>query len=122
MALSTFLNGRPYTTLRGAAMLALSDTGYIVTGTVTSDSGGGGTTVWTAGTAAIPCRVDALGGSESLMAGRISDASTHMIAIPAGASLDVRNRFAITGRGTFEITAVSERTAELFRQVEAAQI
>lgn len=122
MPLSTFLNGRPYTTLRGAAFLALSDVGHLVSGTVTSDGGGGGTTVWSAGTADIPCRVDAISGSEALSAGRISEVSTHVIVMPYGTDIDVRDRFAIENRGTFEITAVSERTAEAFRQLEAAEV
>ena len=122
MPLSTFLNGRGYETLRGAAFLALSDVGHLVSGTVTSDGGGGGTTVWSAGTADIPCRVDAIGGSEALTAGRIDESSTHVIVIPSGTDIDEKDRFAIEGRGTFVVTAISERTSETFRTLAAAGV
>lgn len=122
MPITTFLNGRTdYIQLRGMAFMALSEVGYVVAGSVTSDAGGGGTTTWVAGTVGIPCRVDALGGGESVTAGQISENSTHQITLPAATPIDEVNRFAITGRGTFDITAVPERTGEFLRVLEAVQ-
>ncbi len=120
--LATFVNGRPYTTLRGAAFLFLSDVGHIVSGSVAGDSGGGGTTVWTAGTTNIPCRIDALSGSESVIAARISEHSTHEITLPPETAVTVQDRFAIDGRGTFDVTAVLERTVEWTRIIEVSQL
>lgn len=123
MPVTTFLNGRTdYTHLRGAAFLTLSEVGYVVAGTVTGDQGGGATTTWTAGTIAVPCRIDATGGGESVMAARISERTSHIITIPAAVDITAIQRFEITGRGTFEITAVPERTGEFLRSLEAVQI
>lgn len=122
MPLSTFLNGRAYTTLRGAAFLALSETGHVISGSITDDAGGGGTTTWTAGSA-IPCRIDPLGsrGDEREIGGRISERSTHFVHIPSGTEVVAGDTFAIDGRGTFEITAVPQRTAEMVRLIEVVQ-
>jgi head-tail adaptor len=120
MPLSTFLDGRNYTRLRGAAWLALSDTGHVLAGSVADDGGGGGTTVWTAG-ATIPCRVSPITGAEQLVAERVSDRSTHQILVPSGTDIDAGGRFVIDNRGTFEITAARERTREWIRTLEAVE-
>lgn len=94
----------------------LPATAYIVTDTFTSDSGGGATTVrGTAGTVA--CRIDALGGSEAQVAGRISDRSTHLVTLPAETSITAGNDLSIDG-SSFEVTAVRDHTDELVRHVE----
>jgi len=107
--------------LRGLAWLALSDVGQIGDGTVTDDTGGGGTTVWSYGSD-IPCRIDPMAGNEQLVASRLSDRSTHLITIPPEIPITTANRFVITGRGTFEVTAVQDRTGELMRFFEAVQV
>jgi len=123
MPTTTFLNGRTdYTTLRGGAFVMLSEIGYIVSGSVTSDQGGGGTITWSQGGTAVPCRVDAMGGGEALMGAKISEQTTHVITVPASAVVTPANRFAITNRGTFEITAVPEQTAQFLQTLEAVQI
>jgi head-tail adaptor len=121
MPLGTFLNGGTITTLRGLSWLALSDSGRVGAGTIVGDTGGGATTTWTYG-GTIPCRVDPLSGRELITAGRISDRSTHLITVPPGAGVTTSNRFAVTGRGTFEITAVQDRTGELVRSLEAVKV
>jgi head-tail adaptor len=121
MPLATFLNGGTITTLRGLSWLALSDSGRVGAGTMVGDTGGGATTTWTYG-GTIPCRVDPLSGRELLTAGRISDRSTHLITVPPGTGVTTSNRFAVTGRGTFEITAVQDRTGELVRSLEAVKV
>lgn len=121
MPLGTFLSGRTPLQLRGAAWLALSDTGMIGAGSIVDDVGGGGMTVWTyAGT--IPCRVDPLAGNERLVASRISDESTHLLTVPPNTALTTASRFAIVGGGTFEVTAVRDSTDEILRSFEAIKV
>lgn len=119
--LTTFLDGRPASQLRGLMWMALSDTGHVVNQVSTDDAGGGVTQVWTAGTA-IPCRIDDLAGGENLAAGRISDRSTHLITVPPNMVPTPIDRFAIDGRGTFEITGVRNRTREWAQLLEVVQV
>lgn len=120
--LSTFLDGRDFNQLRGLQFLALSDVGHVVSKTIVSDAGGGGTATWTSGSA-IPCRIDPLGsrGDERMIGGRISERSTHYVRIPTGVSVTADDRFVIDGRGTFEITALPESTRGWVRLVEVVQ-
>lgn len=123
MPLSTFLNARNPTQLRGLAWLALSEAGFVVAGTAASDSGGGVTQTWTAGSVSVPCRIDPVTDqSRRLVGGRIDERSTHVVTVPAGTSLSAADRFAITGRGTFEITATHEQTGEMARMFEVIQL
>jgi hypothetical protein len=123
MPFGTFLDGREPERLRGLMFLSLSDTGNVVRGSFTSDAGGGGTIAWTAGSA-LPCRIDPLtqtGGREQLVAGRVSDRATHVVTVPPGTVADTDDRFVVSGRGTFEIVAVRERTKEWARMVEVVE-
>jgi len=121
MPISTFLDGRQPTQLRGLAFLALSDIGQVLTQTSTDDGGGGASQAWNlSGT--IACRVDDLSGSEQLSAGRISDRTTHVITVPPNVVPTPADRFLIAGKGTFEITAVRNRTREWLQMLEAAQV
>lgn len=121
MPLSTFLNDIVPTQLRGLAWLALSDTGQVGAGSIVSDSGGGGTASWTYG-GTIPCRLDPLTGDEGVVGSRLHDRSTHLITVPVGTAVDGEDRFVVAGRGTFEITAVRERTGAALLPLEAAEI
>ena len=123
MPSGTFLSGRAPTRLRGLQWLTYRDTGTLWRGTVTSDSGGGATGTWAASSVAtwgtaIPCRIDAMSGDESLAAGRLDDRSTHVVQTPAGVPVRNTDRFAIANRGTFEVTAVREWTGESARFFE----
>lgn len=118
MPFGTFLDGRAHG--RGLLWLRLTDTGYVLAGAAVDDGGGGATQTWTAGSA-VPCRVDPLTGREEMTAGQVDDRSTHLITVPADTTISSRERFAIDNRGTFEITAVRERTAEWARRFEAVQ-
>lgn len=123
MGLSTFLNGRTPATLRGLQLLALTDTGLVLTRTTVSDAGGGATQTWgTAGT--VPCRIDPLSNrtDRTLTAGRISERSTHLVTLPDGTTVETDDRFAITGRGTFEVTAVQDRTSQRTLVIEVVQV
>jgi hypothetical protein len=123
MSLSTFLNGGTATQLRGLQWLALSDVGNIGAGTIVSDGGGGGTFNYTYGSA-IPCRIDPLGSRlpGAMLGGRIDERSTHVITVPAGTDVLAASRFAVVGRGTFDVTSVPERTAEWTRVFEVMEI
>jgi Phage head-tail joining protein len=123
MPAAGFLNGRTsYTYLRGAAFLFLSEVGYPVRGSAASDSGGGAHTTWMADPTGVPCRVDAMGGGESESGAKISENTTHLIVLPAQCDVSEMQRFAISNRGTFEITAVPERTGEFLRTIEAVEL
>lgn len=127
MPFGTFLNGRSATQLRGLAWLTLSDRAQIASRTYTSDSGGGATETWGYG-GTIPCRVDTVAGlgvNEDIVAGRLSDRSTHMISLPGGTiggTITTSSRIRVVGRGTYEVTAIQERTAEWMRVAEAVQV
>lgn len=123
MPLSTFLNGRDPTRLRGLQWLSLSDTGNVLTRVSTSDSGGGATFTWTTG-GTVQCRIDPVTdrGASRMVGGRIDERSTHVVTVPSGVSVASDSRFLISGRGTFEITATHERTAEWARSFEVLQV
>jgi head-tail adaptor len=121
MPLSTFLNTSPVMQLRGAAWLALSDTGQVGAGTIVDDGGGGVTTGWAYG-GSVPCRIDPLTDNETIAAGRISDRSTHLVTVPPGTAVTTSSRFLIANRGTYEVTGVQDRTGELLRFFEVVQV
>lgn len=120
MPLSTFLNGRPPT--RGLIWLGLSDTATIIAGTVASDSGGGVTQTW-AVTGTVDCRIDPLsGGRNGVTGGAIDERSTHVVTVPSDTAVGVANRVAIAGRGTYEVTAVRDRTDQLTQVFEVLSV
>lgn len=122
MPFATFLDGVATTQLRGLSWLSLSGSGQIGTLSGTTDSGGGATTTWTYGST-IPSRIDPLGGSESEVADRISDRSTHVITLPPATPVTVSSRFnSLDESQTYEITAVRNRTREWLRVAEAVKL
>lgn len=122
MPISTFLHSGTVSQLRGLQWLALADTGYVVGGSLTNDQGGGGTVVWTAG-AAVPCRIDPLaGGGGGVTGDRINERSTHLVTVPAHTAVASAGRFAIDNRGTFEVTAVRDRTDEFTHRFEVVAV
>lgn len=124
MPFGTFLNGRTPTQLRGLQWLTLSDQATIGSRSYASDNGGGATATWTYG-GTIPCRIDpvgAIGLREGVVAERMSDRSTHRITLPANTSADTEDRVRVIGRGTFEVTAVDQVTAEWVHVVEVSQV
>lgn len=128
MPLSTFLDGREPIRLRGLQMLSMSDTGHVVRAVSTDDQGGGVTQSWSAGTA-VPCRIDPIAdrGFSRVTGGRIDERSTHVVQMPAGTALGgtlitTDDRFAIDGRGTFEVTALRDRTREWVREFEVVAV
>jgi hypothetical protein len=50
--------------------------------------------------------------------GAIDERSSHIVTLPAGTNVAAANRFVIAGRGTFEVTAVRQRTASLTQVIE----
>lgn len=121
MSLSTFLNGRAPSQLRGLMWLALSESGQRGTATFTSDSGGGASRVWAFG-GTIPCRIDPLGPVSAVIGGRVDERSTHLVTVAPGGTFAATDRFLISGRGTFEVTAAHQQTAELSTTFEVIQI
>jgi len=123
MPLATFLNDAVPAQLRGLQWLALSETGMVLSLTSVDDSGGGATQTWGTTVTGVPCRIDPVGSTgRDLLAGRIDERSTHVITIPSGTNVTVDNRFQITGRGTFEVTAQRDQTGEMARTFEVLQI
>lgn len=115
--ISTFLDGRTPTQLRGAAFLGLSDTCWVTSSTTTDDHGGGGVQTWgTVGTTV--ARVAPLIGGEDATADRTSDRSTHQVYLPANYPIMSDQRLVIEGRGEFQILAVRDRTSEQIRACE----
>jgi hypothetical protein len=119
-SISTFLDGRASTQLRGLAWLALSDSGRIVSMAGTDDGGGGITQTWTAGSY-FPCRINPVGSRGGVVAEQLDERTTHVITIPAGTAVVPSARFEIANRGTYEITAVRTRTKETIRELEAVE-
>lgn len=117
----SFFQAGAVTQLRGLAWMALSDVGQVGAGTTVDDSGGGVTTGWAYG-GSVPCRIDPLTDNESLVAGRVSDRSTHIVTVPPGTPVTTSSRFVIAGRGTYEVTGVQDRTGELMRFFEVVQV
>jgi hypothetical protein len=115
----TFLTGTA-TQLRGLAWTALSATGNVAAGTFADDGGGGGTLTYTLG-ADVPCRLDPLTTAPGVTGGRIDERSTHLLTVPAGTSLNVTSRFHVGG-GTFEVTALRERTGASVLTAEVTSI
>jgi len=121
MPFSTFLNGKLPTQLRGLQWLSLSELASIGTRTYVSDGGGGGTASWSYN-GSIPCRIDPAGGSEDVVAERMTDRSIHTVLVPAGTSVDENDRVLISGRGTFEVIAAEQRSAEWVRALSVVQV
>lgn len=121
MSQATFLNGGTISQLRGLAWLALSNVGSVVTRGGTTDSGGGISGGTAAYGSAVPCRIDPMAGSETLIAGRIDERSTHTLTVPYDTALSPARQFIVAGRGTYEVTAERERTGgqvEIFEVVK----
>lgn len=105
---------------RGLITEGLSETGYTVGATVVDDGGGGARGTAIAG-GTVSCRIDSLAGDEGAVAGRISDRSTHLITLPPETTVTTENLFYVTGRGTYEVTAVREHTGEFSTVIEAVE-
>ncbi len=117
MGLSTFTNDKVPTQLRGAAWLSLTDEGNWLTLSGSTDSGGGATITWgTAGTA-LPCRLDPLTGSESVVADRLDDRSTHQVTTLPQTGVSHKDRWEIDST-TYEVTAVRDQSDEFLRVFE----
>lgn len=93
-----------------------------------SDGGGGFTDEWT-DQATVAARIAPVGGGEpitvgrkSTIGGRIIDATTHVVTLPAGTDVLATDRLVIDG-ALFEVTLVRVRGAlELVRRVEVKEV
>lgn len=109
--------------MRETASEALDGTAVIQTQAFVSDGGGGGTTTWTAaGTVAARLAPYMSGGnSEGVEGGRLSTESQVIFTFPAETSVDHNARVVFDG-GTYEVTAIRQRSQEMSRRVEAKEI
>lgn len=123
MPITTFLDPEHYPSrnLRGLQLLALRGTLTVQTRTVVSDTGGGGTSVWS-NSGTFPCRIDSMGGSPRVIASRLSEASTDVVTMPTSGTVGTDNRVVVANRGTFEVTAVQWRDGQLVKRFEVAPI
>jgi hypothetical protein len=123
MPIFTFLDGDVPIKLTGLQWMSLSEVGHVVSQVSTDDQGGGVTQVWTAGTA-VPCRLDPIARlGRDVVGGRIDERSTHVVTLALGtATVTTNHRFAIDNRGTFEVTAVRQRTREWARELEIVAV
>jgi head-tail adaptor len=121
MGFSTFLNGAAPTQLRGLAWLSLSDSGILQSLAGTSDAGGGITSAWS-NVGTTECRIDPLTARSRITGGQIDERSTHVVTVPPDVVVSGAQRFAITNRGTYEVTAVHDRTEPWLNTFEVIQI
>jgi hypothetical protein len=123
MSLSTFLNGRAPTKLRGVQWLSFSDVAVIQTRAATSDSGGGASYVWSAA-GTVPCRIYpvTIRGKGAVIGGQINERSTHFFESPMATAITTKDRVVIAGRGTFEVTIALETTDAFTTRVEVFQV
>lgn len=121
--ITTFLRGRSPGLLRGLALTALTDTAIIYAGTISSDSGGGGTTSWAA-VGTTEARIDSLGGGANnrVTGGQIDERSTHVVMAPSDVFVNPAERVVISGRGTYEVTATRQRTDATITVFEVLQV
>jgi hypothetical protein len=119
--ISTFLNGRPPTRLRGAQFLSFTATASIQRRTATSDVGGGAAWTWST-IATAPCRIYpvSLRGRPGLVGGALDEHSTHFCQMPAGTDVTTSDRVLI-GSGTYDVTMILDATDELSRRIEVMQ-
>jgi hypothetical protein len=123
MSLSTFLNGRSASRLRGVQWLSFTDTAVIQSRTVTSDSGGGGSPVWNAKGTAL-CRIYpvTIRGKGMIVGGQVNERSTHFCSMPPQTAISTDDRIVIANRGTFEVTIALDTTDALTTRVEVFQV
>lgn len=123
MPLSTFLNDRPFTTLRGLQWIAFNDTIIIERRTATSDSGGGASYVWNAaGTTVGRIYPVSLRGKGALVGGQINERSTHFCSMPPETAVTTSDRLVVSGGGTFEVTLALDSTDAFTTRIEVIQI
>lgn len=122
MPIATFLNNRPPTRLRGLQLLALSDVASVQRRTAAADNGGGATWTWST-ISTVPCRIWPLTprGASRLVGGALDEKTTHYCTMPLGTDVNTSDRVVITGRGTFDVTMVVDRTDEATRLAEVMQ-
>jgi hypothetical protein len=120
--ISTFLNNRVPTRLRGLQFLALSDSAAIQRRTAATDNGGAATWTW-ATISTVPCRVYPLTprGQSRLTGGALDEKTTHYLTAPLGTDVGTSDRVVIAGKGTFDVTMVVDRTDQLTRLIEVMQ-
>jgi hypothetical protein len=121
--LSTFLNNRPPTQLRGLAFMALSETATIQTRTQSSDDAGDAILSWASG-GTVGCRLYPVTrrGRGREIAGAIDERSTHYLITPQGTVIGLADRVLVAGRGTYEITMILDHSNAFVAEYEVFQV
>jgi SPP1 family predicted phage head-tail adaptor len=105
--------------MRTTAAEALPGTAIIQTRSFTDDGGGGGTIGWTT-SGTVDCRLAPIRGDEREIADRIAEDSDHLVTLPTTASVTVESRLLIAG-GTFQVSAIRDRSWEITQRVEVVK-
>jgi hypothetical protein len=119
MGIATFLRDRPATRPHGLQWVALTEQAVIEAMTSVDDGGGGADQTWLArGTA--DCRIYPVSARREsrLVGGAISEQTTHFVEMVAQTEVQLTDRIVVGNRGTFEVTAVPQRTGALTTVVE----
>lgn len=106
--------------MRGVMQQALPGTAVIGRDTFISDSGGGGTTTFTA-SGTVDCRIAPVSGDEQVTGGRVSPDAEWVVTLPAGTVVDRTDQVTIAG-STYDIVAMrAPRSWELSRRLEVKE-
>jgi head-tail adaptor len=117
----SLLSAGDLTAMRGVLDRSLPESCVIQGGTITSDSGGGGTLAWT-NSGTVSCRVAPMRADEQVTGGRLSPDADWIITLPAETNISEESRI-VTGGRTFEVDAVrSPRSFEVSCRVEVSEV
>lgn len=108
--------------MRTISNQALPDSCVVQGQTFVSDDGGGGSTTWTA-SGTFDCRVAPVQPTmtgEDMYGGRITPESEFVFTFPAGTDVDEQDRLIYLG-GTYNVSAVRDRSWEITTRVEAVK-
>jgi head-tail adaptor len=107
--------------MRGTVNTSLPDTAIIQAGTISGDSGGGGTTTWNAA-GTVACRLSPLTGTERDVADHLAEDAKWLITVPAATAVTTDSRV-LVGSATFEVLALrAPRSWEVSRQLEVQEV
>lgn len=100
----TLLSSDELEYMRTAIEELLPDTCNILSATLSSDGAGGMTASWGTVGVAVPCRLDAIRGNESVVGGGLAPQHAYVLTLAHDATIDTDDRVEI---GTYTFTVVS---------------
>jgi head-tail adaptor len=108
--------------MRATMAESFPDTAVIKTPQVVGDSGGGGTTSWTAA-GTVGCRIAAFGsGAERNIADRLAEEAEWIVSLPAETAITTSDRVTINNTDFNVIAMSAPRSWELSRRVEVSEV